>query len=249
MKTVSLLHIIFIVLLSYEKSFSAPGTADSVAPVYNSEGTLKYYLALGDSYTIGQSVPKNDRFPVQTVSLLRTAGYQVADAEIIATTGWTTANLQQAINETVFTHPYDMVSILIGVNDQYRGLQVPAYRQQFIALLKQAIQLAGNRPSHVFVLSIPDYSVTPFATHADRQHIARGINTYNAVNSQAAKLYHVHYLNITPESRKAAKDPSLVAYDGLHFSGREYKIWSALLTQQMLNAINETPLSQRLTIK
>lgn len=192
------------------------------------------YLALGDSYTIGQSVGVNDRFPMQAVSMLRTAGYNMADAEIVATTGWTTGNLLQALKERELSEPYDFVSLLIGVNNQFRGLPLDRYRAEFTTLLRRSIRLAGNRPDRVVVVSIPDYSVTPFAIGPiDRGKIAREINLFNKVNRQLAAAHHAHYLNVTEESRKAAYYPGLIATDGLHFSAIEYKIWAALLVEIM----------------
>ncbi|MBE7170386.1 MAG: SGNH/GDSL hydrolase family protein [Williamsia sp.] len=197
------------------------------------------YLALGDSYTIGQSVGKDDRFPMQTVSMMRSAGYNMADADIIATTGWTTGNLLQALKEKDISASYDFVSLLIGVNNQFRGLPVDRYRAEFTALLRKSIRLAGNRPDRVVVVSIPDYSVTPFAIGPiDRDKIAREINQFNRVNKQLAAAYRVHYLNVTEESRKAALYPALIASDGLHFSAKEYKIWAALLAAIMKQSMD-----------
>ena len=196
------------------------------------------YLALGDSYTIGQSVAKSDRFPIQAVSMLRSAGYNMADAEIVATTGWTTGNLLQALKERELSEPYDFVSLLIGVNNQFRGSSVDRYRTEFTTLLRRSIRLAGNRPDRVVVVSIPDYSVTPFAIGPiDRGKIAREINLFNKVNRQLAATFHVHYLNVTEESRKAAIYPSLIATDGLHFSAIEYKIWAERLVEIMKRKI------------
>lgn len=195
--------------------------------------SLKYYLALGDSYTIGQSVHVNDRFPVQSVTMLRLEGYKMAGAEIIATSGWTTKDLWNAVSKTSFSYSYDFVTLLIGVNDQYRGRPLSVYQAEFTSLIQRSIQLTGNRPKRVFVVSIPDYSVTPFAGSSDKERIAREIDSFNRVNMKVAARYKVNYLNVTKESRKAATDPSLIAYDGLHFSGKEYTIWSELLTKMM----------------
>ncbi|GGA88022.1 lysophospholipase [Puia dinghuensis] len=182
------------------------------------------YLALGDSYTIGEAVDSNDRYPVQALHL-------IADArpEIIATTGWTTGNLLDALAAARPAGDYQAVSLLIGVNNQYQGRSQAEYREQFIALLKAAIGLAGNRPSHVLVLSIPDYSVTPFARKGNTARIAAQIDSFNAINSGIAAMYKVNYLDVTTESRKAGADPSLIAADGLHFSGKEYAIWARLM--------------------
>lgn len=204
----------------------APPAADSLA----TDSSTHSYLALGDSYTIGQSVSVTDRYPVQAAGLIRAAHVNCADPEIIATTGWTTANLLDAIyQKAVPVPPYDIVTLLIGVNNQYQGGSQAEYKQQFISLVQQSIQLAGNRPACVLVLSIPDYSVTPFARGSNTALIAAQIDSFNAINLQVSMEYKINYLDVTGESRKAATDPSLIASDGLHFSGKEYGIWASLM--------------------
>lgn len=197
----------------------------------------KKYLALGDSYTIGTSVSEADRYPVQTVALLRAQGINMADADIIATNGWTTADLITATKDKPLSTMYDAVSLLIGVNNQYQGRSFDEYKEQFTTLIKRSIQLANGKADHVFVISIPDYSVTPFASGSDKQKIAAQIDTFNVANKTIADSYKVNYLYITDESRKAAADLSLVASDGLHFSGKEYAIWSAKLAVMMKAAV------------
>jgi lysophospholipase L1-like esterase len=206
---------------------------DSITPA----DTIKTWLALGDSYTIGQSVPESDRYPVQTVELIKAIGINLSKAEIIATTGWTTQNLLDAIKNKSATPSYSIVSLLIGVNNQYQGRSLDEYKRQFTTLLQQSIQFAGNKASHVFVLSVPDYSVTPFARNSDRAKIAAEIDLFNAANKQIADLYKVNYLNITEESRKAATDLSLIASDSLHFSGKEYMTWSVMLAPLIKQAL------------
>lgn len=192
----------------------------------------KSYLALGDSYTIGESVLTQERFPAQTVSLLKSHGAHVAQPQYIARTGWTTADLQDAINKASLKSSYNLVSLLIGVNDQYQGLDTGGYRIRFTQLLQKAIQLAGNDKSRVFVLSIPDYSVTPFGGGSAK--IKNEIDIFNAINKQVTVAYQVNYTDITPISREAANDPSLNANDGLHPSGKQYLRWSTLLEAAML---------------
>ena len=195
------------------------------------------YLALGDSYTIGQSVLPSENFPSQTVQLLNQQNYNFKSPEILATTGWTTDELQNNINNHVFTPPYDFVSLLIGVNNQYRGRSVENYKPEFESLLKQTIQFAGGKADHVIVLSIPDWGVTPFADGRDRAQIAREIDDYNAANRYISETYKVHYVDITPGLREAATDPSLIAGDGLHPSAKEYARWAqkvfAAIKQQL----------------
>src|ERR1022692_1382372 len=183
----------------------------------SNQGILKTYLALGDSYTIGQSVSESKRYPVQTVKLLNDSGIHFSDPEIIATTGWTTADLQNAINNHRFTDSvYDIVTLLIGVNNQYQGKSQSEYKEQFTALLQKSIQLARGKASHVIVISIPDYSVTPFASVSNKVLIASQIDSFNAINKQVSRDYGTNYLYITDDSRKAATDPALIASDGLH---------------------------------
>jgi len=200
------------------------------APPYDPPpANTKRYLALGDSYTVGQSLPKEESFPAQLITTLRVQGYPFSDAEIIATTGWTTGNLLDAIASKTVDKPYDLVSLLIGVNNQYQRRSLEEYRAQFTTLLNKAITFAGNNPAHVIVLSIPDYSVTPYASSADRNEIARQIDSFNAVNVEISVDRKVNYVDITPESRKALNDDTLVAADGLHFSAKEYRIWVDML--------------------
>lgn len=197
-------------------------------PAIKDTGVLRW-LALGDSYTIGQSVGENDRYPVQAMKLLQQEGIPVAQPEIIAVTGWTTQNLLDALKGKTANPPYSIVTLLIGVNNQYQGRSTAEYATQFTSLLEQSIQLAGGRPQRVIVLSIPDYSVTPFAAGRDRAAIARDIDAFNAVNRQLSDQYKTPWLDVTTASRMAAGDPSLVAADSLHFSGKEYGVWAGLL--------------------
>lgn len=183
-------------------------------------------LCLGDSYTIGESVLPTENFPNQTVQLLRIAGCDFDTPEIVAKTGWTTAELQEAIHKHSFRPFYDFVTLLIGVNDQYRGRPVDEYKPQFETLLKQAIRFAGNKPGHVIVLSIPDWGVTPFARGRDGKKIAADIDAYNIINKQVADQYKVQYIDITPGTREAVSDLSFITADGLHPSEKEYAKWA-----------------------
>ncbi len=188
-------------------------------------------LALGDSYTIGQSVSEADRYPVQLVKKLCTNEHICFDnPEIIATTGWTTGNLLDAVSPEGPTGPYQAVTLLIGVNNQYQGRSADEYKAQFTTLLQKSIALAGNQPAHVLVLSIPDYSVTPFGqSTGNAAAIVRSIDSFNTICHQLSVIYKVNWLDVTAESRKAAADPTLIAADGLHFSGKEYEIWAHLM--------------------
>jgi lysophospholipase L1-like esterase len=195
------------------------------------------YLALGDSYTIGESVLLTESFPYQTVQVLRNAGVDFTAPEIIAKTGWTTDELQAAINKHKFLPSYDFVSLLIGVNNQYRGRTVEDYQPEFESLLKQAISFAGGNANHVVVVSIPDWGATPFAQGRDRNQIAKEIDAYNSANKKIAEKYKVHYVDITPGTREAASDPSLVAADGLHPSAKDYKRWAEKITEKIKSGI------------
>jgi lysophospholipase L1-like esterase len=194
-----------------------------------------YYLALGDSYTIGESVPSAENFPNQVVSSMLQNAIAFYPARIIAKTGWTTDELEAGITAANTTEPlrssYDFVSLLIGVNNQYRGRTVDSYKPEFEALLKKAILFAGNKADHVVVLSIPDWGVTPFATGRNRAQIAAEMDNYNAANKEIALQYNVHYIDITPWTREAATNASLLAPDGLHPSGIEYKRWAESLVK------------------
>jgi lysophospholipase L1-like esterase len=189
------------------------------------------YLALGDSYTIGESVGLHESFPYQTIQILREKGLAFQAPEIIAKTGWTTDELADNISRIQFLDKYDFVSLLVGVNNQYRGRSVDEYAIDFAALLKKAIGFAGDQAGHVTVLSIPDWGVTPFATGKDRKRIADEIDAFNVANRQIAVKYKVHYIDITGETRKAHKDGSLIANDGLHPSAKEYARWAANLSE------------------
>ena len=224
-----LLGAVFLPAACAKKAMALPpdSSTENTDTMTNTGG--KKWLALGDSYTIGTSVKEADRYTEQTIALLNAQSIRMANATIIATNGWTTGDLMAAVRDKPVSTDYDVVSLLIGVNNQYRGGSIEEYRQQFTVLLQRSIQLANGQPGHVVVLSIPDYSVTPFASGSNKQQIAREIDAFNEVNKMIAADYKVHYLYITTESRKSAADPSLVAADGLHFSGKEYAAWSQLL--------------------
>jgi lysophospholipase L1-like esterase len=195
------------------------------------------YLALGDSYTIGEQVPGKDNFPNQVTRLLNEKRITFQSPTIIAKTGWTTDELQNAIDKASLKDHYDFVSLLIGVNNQYRGYSIENYAAEFESLLKQAIDFANNEPSHVIVLSIPDWGITPFAEGRNRGLIAKEIDDFNTINKQLADRYQVHYIDITPGTRKAADDGSLLAADGLHPSGKEYSFWAHQITDTIENLL------------
>jgi lysophospholipase L1-like esterase len=188
------------------------------------------YLALGDSYTIGESLPLKDNFPYQTVDLLKLRGMKITEPVIIAKTGWTTDELMDAIEKRQINGQFDFVSLLIGVNNQYRGRDITVYQKEFEQLLQQAIAFAGGNRNHVFVLSIPDWGATPFAAGRDLVKITKEIDQFNAVNKKISEQYNVNYIEITEGTREASKDNSLVAEDKLHPSKKEYAKWAEKLS-------------------
>lgn len=197
----------------------------------------KTYLALGDSYTIGEAVPEASRWGEQLAWLLRREGMAVSSPRIIARTGWTTAELMQAIEAEQVRETFDLVSLLIGVNNQYRGQSLELFRAEFGQLLHMATRFASGRPYHVLVLSIPDWGVTPFAEGRDREQIAQEINRFNAVAQEEVQREGAVWVDITPVSRAAATNPAFIAPDRLHFSGDMYRVWAGLalpLARQML---------------
>ncbi|GAB2521299.1 SGNH/GDSL hydrolase family protein [Spirosoma aerophilum] len=184
------------------------------------------FLSLGDSYTIGESVPEADRWSVQLAGMLRKEGIDVANPDIIAKTGWTTAELQEAIKASGNQNTYGLVSLLIGVNNQYRGQSPDRYRAEFIQLLQTAAQFAGGKPTHVFVLSIPDWGASPFAAGRDKAKVAREIDQFNAIAKEECRKAGIAYVDITPLSRSATGDATQFASDGLHYSGRQMQQWA-----------------------
>jgi lysophospholipase L1-like esterase len=195
------------------------------------------FLALGDSYTIGEAVRPDERWPVLLAGLLRDRGVAIDDPDIIATTGWTTDELMDGIDAAAPDGPFDLVTLLVGVNDQYRGRDLAEYRQRFTVLLDRAVGLAAGRPDHVIVLSIPDWGVTPFAAGRDRAQIAAEIDGFNAVNRAEAERIGTPYIDITEFSRRAIDAPDLIADDGLHPSGAMYAGWTRMVLPVALAAL------------
>jgi len=202
-------------------SCSSNSDESSIQEPDNSDYT---YLALGDSYTIGESVSTSERWPVQLVKRLKERDYPTADAKIIAKTGWTTGNLLSAINSDLPNIKYDLVSVLIGVNNQYQGRSLEEYEKDLNTIFKKAIAHSVNGKDGVFVVSTPDYGATP-AGAFNAENIGRKIDEFNAVLKKVSEEYQLSYYNITPISRKAKNDLSLVAGDGLHPSGKMYTLW------------------------
>ncbi|MEP6674282.1 MAG: SGNH/GDSL hydrolase family protein [Ferruginibacter sp.] len=187
----------------------------------------KKYLALGDSYTIGEQVLPENSFPYQLTAILNKDqhDFYFDDPEIIARTGWTTDELQAAIDVAQIDQTYDLVTLLIGVNNQYRGRTVDEYQLQFKKLLMQAIDFAGGKTSNVFVLSIPDWGVTPFAEGRNKEAIALEIDAFNAAAENTCRKNQVTFIDITTGQRTDGSKKDFLAEDGLHPSGKEYAKW------------------------
>ena len=195
------------------------------------------YLALGDSYTIGEQVSSDENFPHQTVALLKTQGIEVSNPVIIATTGWTTDELAASIREHNITDTFSFVTLLIGVNNQYRGRDLENYKEEYTQLLDIAIRYAHGHTENVFVLSIPDWGVTPFAEGKDRAQIAKDIDAYNAAKKEITLAHKCHYIDITDSTRKNGTTAEYLAEDGLHPSGKEYKIWAERLAPEVAKVL------------
>jgi lysophospholipase L1-like esterase len=199
-----------------------------------------HYLALGDSYTIGESVAAESRWPMQLVQELRLRHIVIDDPRIVAVTGWTTDELSAGMDEAGLKPDYDLVSLLIGVNDQYRGHSTESYRSTFSAMLQRAVALAGHRPQRVVVVSIPDWGVTPFARNDARSpaQIAGELDVYNAIARDEATRIGAHWVDITALSRQ---HPALVADDGLHPSAAQYALWTQAVLPAAQQALQRVP--------
>ena len=196
-------------------------------------------LSLGDSYTIGEGVLLHKSFPYQVVQLLRKKGLNFPAPEIIAKTGWTTDELLSAIENYSFLPKYDFVSLLIGVNNQYRGRSVEEYKTEFENLLKRAISFAHGKKDHVIVLPIPDYSNTPFAGSLPTDKVAKEIDLYNSVNKAVSIQYKVKYIDIIQGTKKVESDSSLLTSDQLHPSEKEYQNWAEMIVELLVNELKK----------
>ena len=220
-----------------------PDTEIGIVIISNADTLINHtasirYLALGDSYTIGESVEVNERWPNQLVDSLRErTGNSVLwqDAQIVATTGWTTTNLSNAVDvQQVDTAAWDLVSLLIGVNNQYQGLSISDYGTEFSVLLERAVALTGGRPERVFVVSIPDYGYTPFGSN-NQETISAQIQAFNDTCLARTESAGIDHFNITPISQEFPDTPGLVAQDGLHPSGLQYSLWVASFVEAVQN--------------
>jgi lysophospholipase L1-like esterase len=195
------------------------------------------YLALGDSYTIGEQVPMEENFPYQTVKLLRKEKIEISDPVIVAKTGWTTDELAMAVREEGIKESFSIVTLLIGVNNQYRSRELDNYKTELTQLLDQSIVFANGHTQNVFVLSIPDWGVTPFASDRNRKKIAQEINAYNSACQEIALAHRCHHIDITDSTRKNGSNHEYLAEDGLHPSGKEYRVWAERLVPEIIKVL------------
>ncbi|MEM1324555.1 MAG: SGNH/GDSL hydrolase family protein [Bacteroidota bacterium] len=227
---------LLLILLSFfscQNENTEPSTTDEPKKTYT-------YLALGDSYTIGESVARDSTYPA-LLSADFEADSIIVDYKIVATTGWTTDELNAGINQEKPSSDYDMVSLLIGVNNQFRERDTSVYAQEFEDLLQRAIVFAQGETKKVFVVSIPDYAFTSYgqSEEADTDAITKGINDFNAINKRITTAYNIAYFDITPISRNGLDDTALVASDGLHPSGAQYALWVDLMYDEVKELLLE----------
>lgn len=199
-----------------------------VSTVVRADDVPMRYLALGDSYTIGEDVAEDGRWPVQLAALLREDGIAMDPPTIVARTGWTTDELSAAMDDAELEREYDLITLLIGVNNQYRGRPLDEYEAQFASLLERAIALAGGRTDRVLVLSIPDWGVTPFAAKSGRDtaRIGAELDAFNNAAAATCAGRAVRFVDITPISRDPGAMPAMIAADGLHPSAAQYALWA-----------------------
>ncbi len=195
------------------------------------------WLALGDSYTIGEALPLHENFPYKALQLLRKSGLHFHAPEIVAKTGWTTFELADHLLHTNLNEHYDFVTLLIGVNNQYRGLALDDYLSDLDFLLKKALHFSGNKTERVIVISIPDWGTTPFAKDRDRKKIATEIDAYNAAKKQLSEKYGVHFIDITTDQRLTGDNSEFIAQDKLHPSGKEYAKWAAKVAERIMEVL------------
>ena len=187
---------------------------------------MRRFLALGDSYTIGEGVTDQECWPNQLVGMLRARNVEIGDAHILARTAWTTDELSDAIDAEGPKGPFDLVTLMIGVNDQYRSRPVGTFASEFALLLRRAKRFAGNRAGRTIAISIPDWGATPFAEGRDRALIGSEIAAYNTHAQGLSTAAGTRWVDVTEVSRQMLRDPSLVAVDGLHPTGALYRIWA-----------------------
>jgi lysophospholipase L1-like esterase len=197
--------------------------------------TTRNYLAVGDSYTAGELVAPGERFSAQTTALLKIDNITIDPLVYIAKTGWRTDQILASLNASTLDPKYDIITLLAGVNDEYQKVDTSTYRANFTALVEKSISLSGNNPSHVYVISMPDYSASFIVSQSDKAAVSADIDRFNDINKEIAAAYGCEYLDIVPTTRLALNDRSMFAADGLHPSGKQYAEWAKLLAP-MINA-------------
>lgn len=197
------------------------------------------FLALGDSYTYGASELRVNSWPIQLVSQLRKNKTTIKAPVIVAKPGWTTTDLLSGIEDEVANTKFDLVSLLIGVNNQYKNRDISIFKKEFPILLDKSIALAKDEPKNVIVLSIPDWSVTPFARFKDKSKIVKELETYNAIIKDEAIKSGTTYIDITKISRNALVNPSLMASDSLHPSKKMYRLWAKKISKKLPKEISK----------
>ena len=191
----------------------------------NDSKEFQTFLALGDSYTFGESVSDSLKWPNILIRELNNNSYFFKEPKIIAKTGWTSDELIMAIDSTNISHKFNYVSLMIGVNNQYRGRNLDSFERDLKILVQKSIEFAGNNPKNVFTLSIPDWSVMPFARDRDQNKIAFEIDQFNNIIQRISNSMNVNFIDITQISRDVKNNPNYIAVDGLHPSGEMYKLW------------------------
>ena len=209
------------------------------APPNQRQDDMIRILALGDSYTKGESIKWGERWPLQLVTKLREQKMDVDNPLVVAETGWTTTDLMKAIEQTILVPPYDVVTLLIGVNDQFQGYSEENYASNFKKLLLKAITLTGGSKDRVIVISIPDYGITPFGKRFGPSRIRSEIDRFNEINKKIAENKGVDYVNVTEISRRASEDPTLLAPDGLHPSAKMYAEWVELIVPVVKSSLQK----------
>jgi lysophospholipase L1-like esterase len=194
-------------------------------------------MALGDSYTAGESVADEECFVAQLARSLRLQGIVLEEPQRVAKLGWTTAELGWGIERAAPQGPFDLVTLCIGVNNQFRGLSLEEYRGEFHGLLAQAVNFMGGAAQHVIVISIPDWGVMPYGAGFDHELVGRQIDDINKANRKETAAAGAYYVDVTSISRKAFQDPEMVASDGLHPSGKQYAMWVELILPTALNIL------------
>jgi len=199
---------------------------------YVGKNTSKF-LALGDSYTVGASVTFSERWPVQFLDELKLYTTAIDTLQIIATSGWRVDQLKFGMDNSNLEPPYGLVSLLIGVNNQYQGQNANDFRPEFIEMLEKSLKLVNNRKERFFVISIPDWGASPYGFGFDRAKVSKEINEFNSVVKEESEKRGLRYFDITAISRRALIDRTLIASDGLHPSGKMYKLWVDMMIPEI----------------